>query len=559
MGRAALYAKARVAKDLSAGDVHLPSSIGGATPKEGNRRRKKGYSPLSIAYLAKFKPGEARDATGRWTKATATDALHAHIIGLLTGTAVPKSKLGHRAEATRKAATAAGKSGAKGEAKVSTAVGVGQLLARRALEMKPNARSSWLHQKLQQHGVLLEQGHKFPARTRDYTPTPQPAGAGAPYKGLFEGHRAKRPQGPTHADRAARDRSMADKIDAQATMHERFAALRAQWKQPEAAAAYAQSAQSLREQAARHRRLAEERIRKMRRRVRVRLKKEDQIGAPSPASVIDQKATPLANMPTEAEDPMNSGTFFQDKLAAGGGVPFLKRRIEDALEKKFFSAGRRRKLTRTGAAMPGGRYPITNSTDVRNAVRDADRTGAGSAVRHHIAARARAVGDSGDVPWLTKYRQAVIAEVVKAASDSSRSPLSDRLKTGAATGAKIGAVINGAAGAALGAFQGAALGGPPAYIAGRAVAHGLVSAVAGAGIGGGVGAAGKGLFGKSSYSPVPRAVMRKTSGPTMRGSSAEGDNNSSGLVHAAITVGSVADDLVPPAINAAKEGLFGAA
>lgn len=45
MGRARLYANRRVAKDLTAGDVHTTSALG----SERSRRRKK-YPPLSFAY-----------------------------------------------------------------------------------------------------------------------------------------------------------------------------------------------------------------------------------------------------------------------------------------------------------------------------------------------------------------------------------------------------------------------------------------------------------------------------------------------------------------------------
>src|ERR1051326_3585302 len=95
MGRAALYAKAhaeKIIKDLGAGDVHIDGNIGG--DKQKGRKKKPQFS---LAYLAKFAPSQPRDKRGRWTKAAATDALHAHIISLLTNTPVPKGvKLGSR-------------------------------------------------------------------------------------------------------------------------------------------------------------------------------------------------------------------------------------------------------------------------------------------------------------------------------------------------------------------------------------------------------------------------------------------------------------------------------
>jgi hypothetical protein len=62
------------------------------------------------------------------------------------------------------------------------------------------------------------------------------------------------------------------------------------------------------------------------------------------------------------------------------------------LRKKDFSTARRKKDAASGAAMPGGRYPIEDAQDVKNAVNDYNRTGHSPAVAAHIRARAKAVG-----------------------------------------------------------------------------------------------------------------------------------------------------------------------
>lgn len=62
------------------------------------------------------------------------------------------------------------------------------------------------------------------------------------------------------------------------------------------------------------------------------------------------------------------------------------------IRKKDFSTARRNKLAATGAAMPGGRYPITSGEDVKNAISDYNRTGQSPAVAAHIRSRAKALG-----------------------------------------------------------------------------------------------------------------------------------------------------------------------
>lgn len=67
----------------------------------------------------------------------------------------------------------------------------------------------------------------------------------------------------------------------------------------------------------------------------------------------------------------------------------------EILERKF-SRKKRKKDAASGAAMPGGRYPIENAEDLKNAQRAIGRTppSGRAAVRAHIRKRAKALGIS---------------------------------------------------------------------------------------------------------------------------------------------------------------------
>jgi hypothetical protein len=81
--------------------------------------------------------------------------------------------------------------------------------------------------------------------------------------------------------------------------------------------------------------------------------------------------------------------------------------LATTIEKRQFTADDRQKLADSGAAMPGGRYPIEKPVDVTNAVRDYNRTGQDPAVKAHIISRAKAIGATGNLPddWITKYNE----------------------------------------------------------------------------------------------------------------------------------------------------------
>lgn len=73
------------------------------------------------------------------------------------------------------------------------------------------------------------------------------------------------------------------------------------------------------------------------------------------------------------------------------------------VEKRDFSSKQREHLASTGAAMPDGSYPITNRTDLENAIRSWGRGGADPKVKQHIISRARTLGLESMIPdnWKT--------------------------------------------------------------------------------------------------------------------------------------------------------------
>jgi len=66
--------------------------------------------------------------------------------------------------------------------------------------------------------------------------------------------------------------------------------------------------------------------------------------------------------------------------------------LEDKLEARDFSEGRRKKLAKSGVAMPGGGFPIVNKGDLANAKRAIGRAKNPAAARAHINERAKALG-----------------------------------------------------------------------------------------------------------------------------------------------------------------------
>jgi hypothetical protein len=63
-----------------------------------------------------------------------------------------------------------------------------------------------------------------------------------------------------------------------------------------------------------------------------------------------------------------------------------------SMEAREFSEGRRKKLAKSGAAMPGGGFPIVNREDLANAKQAIGRAKNHAAARRHINERAKALG-----------------------------------------------------------------------------------------------------------------------------------------------------------------------
>jgi hypothetical protein len=77
----------------------------------------------------------------------------------------------------------------------------------------------------------------------------------------------------------------------------------------------------------------------------------------------------------------------------------LAKATYEALVKEKYSAEDRRRMAGNGQAMDDGSYPIADAEDVRNAVHAVGRGGAShDAIRRHVIARARALGQSSQIP-----------------------------------------------------------------------------------------------------------------------------------------------------------------
>ena len=81
---------------------------------------------------------------------------------------------------------------------------------------------------------------------------------------------------------------------------------------------------------------------------------------------------------------------FRDKMATHtGGV----------MQAREFTQSKRKQLAKTGAAMPGGGFPIVNKSDLANARQAIGRAKNPSAARAHIRNRAKALGVKLDSTW----------------------------------------------------------------------------------------------------------------------------------------------------------------
>jgi hypothetical protein len=92
------------------------------------------------------------------------------------------------------------------------------------------------------------------------------------------------------------------------------------------------------------------------------------------------------------------------------------------ITKRTFSAEQRRQAAASGAAMPGGRYPIENAEDLHNAIHAIGRgKGSHEAIRQHIIRRAKALGLTSELPedWTMSSKKTSEADETKSAEAST--------------------------------------------------------------------------------------------------------------------------------------------
>jgi hypothetical protein len=94
----------------------------------------------------------------------------------------------------------------------------------------------------------------------------------------------------------------------------------------------------------------------------------------------------------------------------------------DSIEARDFSQKQRKKLAKTGAALPGGGFPIVNKQDLKNAERAIGRAGNPGAAKAHIRERAKAL----HVNLSTKWKKGVKADsITNPSNPSSFGPTGD--------------------------------------------------------------------------------------------------------------------------------------
>jgi hypothetical protein len=72
--------------------------------------------------------------------------------------------------------------------------------------------------------------------------------------------------------------------------------------------------------------------------------------------------------------------------------------VGSAFEKRDYNMAARERMAESGAAMPDGSFPISNRTDLMNAIRSIGRASNPAAAKQHIKRRARALGLTDMLP-----------------------------------------------------------------------------------------------------------------------------------------------------------------
>ncbi len=101
----------------------------------------------------------------------------------------------------------------------------------------------------------------------------------------------------------------------------------------------------------------------------------------------------------------SQATITLDEDGPDGSLVENKEDNEDLeVYERTFTSKQRKSMASSGQAMPGGRYPIANKSDLRNAIRAVGRgKGSHDDIRRHIIRRAKALGLSNLIPpnWTT--------------------------------------------------------------------------------------------------------------------------------------------------------------
>jgi hypothetical protein len=157
------------------------------------------------------------------------------------------------------------------------------------------------------------------------------------------------------------------------------------------------------------------------------------------SEMYTRRNAPLNTTSTAPEDSENELT---GEASGGGELPTWKADYDEdeddedvakefaavsAVTKRTFTADQRRAAASSGAAMPGGRYPIENRSDLDNAIHAVGRgKGSHDAIRAHIRSRAKALGATDALPgdWKVSKEdetdETLVRRVIKALKGESQ-------------------------------------------------------------------------------------------------------------------------------------------
>lgn len=444
LGRAALYAKVRVEsvlKDLTADSVHVPANIGG---EGGKKRRKKGKPDLSIAYLQKFAPDQARDAMGRWMAGSKVVDRKGNPIRVYHATSAPgfsafndqkrgtnipsaDSQFGHFFTTNPKYSNRIARFSAKRANTVATIPAY--LNIKKPYTMRPKElRSHIFMARPGTIGHTIGRAKRYILEAQGYdgihVPGAVQRGLANPFtrgdfwiafkpnqiKGVFNPKPTKSPDFMKFADTEARDakgRWTREQVQQKLEQHLTGLLAAGGVKTTDKG----QTASHINVARFASKRALEMRPKERDKWLRSKLQTHGVLlehGHKFPGRSLDFIPKPVKDAalrygPAVAGAAAGgvagfaaggpAGAVLGAATGANAGETLRTNFVEDKVkkmlfEKRFFSAARRRKLTQTGDAMPGGRYPIKNQKDLNNAARLSGHSSDQAMVRAHIRAEA---------------------------------------------------------------------------------------------------------------------------------------------------------------------------